>query len=92
MKYITLYSSILVLLSLALAQGPQPCYNQADPDAYVVRLNRRVVAVLINDSGLPNYCACADNSCWATSSSDCRPTSDERLDPCPVGDPTSRTG
>ncbi|KAF8846939.1 hypothetical protein BDZ45DRAFT_755446 [Acephala macrosclerotiorum] len=72
MRYIALCSITIALASVALAQGPQPCYNQADPDG-----------------GLPSYCYCSDGSCWAISSNDCMPTSNEQLDPCPVGDPES---
>ncbi|KAJ5958922.1 uncharacterized protein N7479_006072 [Penicillium vulpinum] len=79
MKYITLYASILALASVALASGKQPCYNHADPDV--------VVTVLMTASGLPNYCACNDGTCWAISSHDCNPTSNVRLNPCPLGDP-----
>ncbi|KAH8903084.1 hypothetical protein BR93DRAFT_972020 [Coniochaeta sp. PMI_546] len=70
MKYITLCSGVLALLSLAVAQGPGWCEGQADPDG-----------------GLPEYCYCsADGSCWAVApGSVCNPTSNERLDPCPIG-------
>jgi hypothetical protein len=39
MKYITLYSGVLALLSFAVAQGPGWCEPEADPDGYVAHLN-----------------------------------------------------